>query len=88
MEHTELGSITLESHQEELIKQFADVILNGTLEQAKEVFAIVFEREPNQTVDMEIFKALCKEALLVKEEMQYGIQGVVTGGKAGDKRES
>lgn len=79
-EYTELGTIELTETQHKLIGDFAEIILDGTFEQAVQTFTIIFEREPENDLEMEIFKALCEQK--IKERTgDYGIKGVIEGGK-------
>ena len=80
MEHKQLGTMQLEPHQEKLILENCQIILNGTYGQAVDVFEVIFEREP-KGFDMDIFKALCELKLKEKEGKHYGIQGTIDGGK-------
>lgn len=79
-EYTELGTIELTEVQHNLLNQFADIILNGTIEQAVQTFAIIFERVPENELEMMVFKALCEQK--IKERTgDFGIKGVLKGGK-------
>lgn len=79
----ELGTITLTEQQHELIDGFAEIILDGTFEQAVNAFIIVFDKEPETDLEMMIFKALCEQK--IKERSgDYGIKGVFIGGKANE----
>ena len=79
-EYTELGTIELTDTHHHLINKFADIILDGTFEQAVKTFTIIFERQPETDLEMEIFKALCEQK--IKERTgDFGIKGVLDGGK-------
>jgi hypothetical protein len=43
-------------------------------------FEVVFEREPDNELDMQIFKALCEQKLKERSG-DFGIKGVIKGGK-------
>lgn len=76
----QLGTIELEPHQHELLEKFAETFLNGSYDQAVMAFEVVFEREPDNELDMQIFKALCEQK--IKERFgDFGIKGVIKGGK-------
>lgn len=81
MELNELGTIELKKHQHELLEQFAEVILDGTVQQAVETFEIIFEREPANELEMQVFKALCEQKIKEQNGGDYGIRGVLKGGK-------
>lgn len=79
MDFKPLGTITLEKHHHELITKYADTILNGSFKQAVESFEIIFEREPKDDFEMEVFRLLCEQK--IKElDGDYGIKGVIDGG--------
>lgn len=70
-----LGSVELTSMQAELINKHAETILNGTVEQACATYKTIFDREPEEQTELEVFAALCKHVsegnLLVGREMTW-----------------
>ena len=76
-----MGTFSIEPHQDNLINQFALVILEGTIQQATETFEIIFERTPEDETELLIFKALCELKLAEQEGTNMGIKGVIDGGK-------
>lgn len=79
-QHIPLGVLELTSVQHELTGKYANTILNGTVEQAKEAYEIIFDKEPEEELDMQVFQALC-EHKLQEQAGDYGIKGVIEGGK-------
>lgn len=80
MEYQTVGTVELEPHHHELIAQFAEPILEGTFQQAVESFEIIFEREPKDDFEMEVFKLLCEQKIKERDGSNTGIMGVIEGG--------
>ena len=80
MDFQELGTITITPTQHDLINQFAETILDGTFGQAVKTFEIIFEREPQNDFEMEVFRLLCEQKIKERDG-DYGIKGVFDGGK-------
>jgi hypothetical protein len=55
-----LGSVELTSQQAYLINKYAPAILNGTFDQAKGTFQIIFDRPPQDDTEMQIFAGFCE----------------------------
>jgi hypothetical protein len=81
LDNTRQTIIELAPHQANLINEFAEVILDGTFEQAVSVFEIIFERKPKDDLEMQIFKALCEQKISEQNNEHLGIKGVFKGGK-------
>ena len=80
MDYIELGTVTLEPHHHNLMSQFAETILDGTFQQAVVAFEIIFEREPKDEFEMQVFRLLCEQKIKERDG-DYGIKGVFDGGK-------
>lgn len=80
MEYQQVGTVELKPHHHELISKFADTILDGTFQQAVESFEIIFEREPKDDFEMEVFKLLCEQKIKERNGGNTGIMGVIEGG--------
>lgn len=58
-----LGTVELTTPQITLINRFAVNILEGPVEYAKDSFGIIFDRYPEDEIEMQVFKKLCETAV-------------------------
>lgn len=75
-----VGQLQLAPHQNTLLEKFADIILNGTVQQAIEAYEIIFETPVKDEFELQVFKALCEQKIKERDDNDYGIKGVIRGG--------